>query len=88
MGPRHPTGLRIASGITGVLLLLVAISSFLWGVVFCLFLGGPEGDRGSPDSIVWGTGFVVFAVILAAVAALLLKVATKAFPMRSSSGQP
>jgi hypothetical protein len=87
MASKPPTRLSISRAILAVLLFLVAGLSFLWGL-FCLFLGGPEGDRGSHESIVWGTGFVAFAVIVAAVAVLLLRVATKPFPLPASPGQP
>ena len=85
MTPGRQTGLQITSAIAAVLLLSVAVLSFLWGV-FC-FLGGPEGNPGSRDSIVYGTGFVVFALTVGGIAAILLRVAMKAFPMGPPPGQ-
>ena len=62
-------------GAAGVILLLMAASSALWSV-YC-FLGGPDGNRGSRESLSMGSYFLTFAVGVGPVAMSLIKLARK-----------
>jgi len=73
MVAKHPALLRVISGIAAVPILAVSVLGVLWAV-FC-FLGGPEGNRGSRESIVWGSLVLAFAIAVAAVGILLARVA-------------
>ena len=72
----HPFLLGIVRGIAAFLLLLIGVLSFLWAV-FC-FCGGPDGNFGSRESIIWGFGFLVFAIVAPGAGVLLVRAALKA----------
>jgi hypothetical protein len=73
---RHPVLLKVVGVVAAGLLLTMSAMSLLWAV-FC-FLGGPDGNRGSRESIVWGSCFGAFAGFMAAIGVLLLKKYRKA----------
>jgi hypothetical protein len=76
MFQKYPILMAVMSGVAAGVLFLVSVSSLLWAA-FC-FLGGPDGDIGSRESIIWGSGFLTFAVVIGFIGILLARVALRA----------
>ena len=42
---------------------ILAFGAFSWVWSICCFVGGPDGRIGSPESILWSSGFMLFAIL-------------------------
>ena len=49
--------------------LVIGVLSWVWSIV--CFTGGPDGRIGSPESILWGSGFMLFSILCGGVFLLL-----------------
>ena len=49
--------------------LAIGVFSWVWSIV--CFIGGPDGRIGSPESILWGSSFMLFSVLCGGVFLLL-----------------